>query len=85
MGFVPYLETYPRTYVPEPWQIVQHIGGSSPKELCREILTLTKMYVNNCDFADGSPITISFSEKVGEIMKHVSDGEKIQSSYRFYM
>lgn len=85
MGFVPYLETYPRTYVPEPWQIVQHVGGSSPKDLFREILTLTKMNVNNCDFADGSPITISFSEKVGEIMKHISNSDKIQPSYRFYM
>lgn len=85
MGFVPYLETYPRTYVPEPWQIIQHIGGSSPKDLFREILTLTKMNVNNCDFADGYPITISFSEKVGEIMKHISDHDKIQPSYRFYM
>jgi len=85
MGFVPYLETYPRVYVPSPWQIVQHIGGSAPKELFREILILTKMNVNNCSFADGTPITISFSRKVGEIMKHVSENETVQSSYRFYM
>lgn len=85
MGFVPYLETYPRTYVPTPWQITQHIGGSSPKDLFREVLTLTKMNVNNCNFADGAPITISFSRKVGEIMKHISPEEQVQSSYRFYM
>lgn len=85
MGFVPYLETYPRPYVPEPWQISQHIGGSSPRDLFREILTLTKMNVNNCNFADGAPITISFSRKVGEIMKHISEDEIVQSSYRFYM
>lgn len=85
MGFIPYLETYPRPYVPEPWQIIQHIGGSHPKDLFREILTLTKMNVNNCAFADGAPITLSFSRKVGEIMKHISEDEKVQSSYRFYM
>lgn len=85
MGFIPYLETYPKPYVPEPWQIVQHIGGSSPKTLFREILALTKMNVNNCAFADGTPITISFSKKVGEIMKHIPEDGKIQSSYRFYM
>jgi hypothetical protein len=85
MGFVPYLETYPRTYVPSPWQIIQHIGGSAPKDLFREILTLTKMNFNNCSFADGAPITISFSRKVGEIMKHISQDETVQSSYRFYM
>lgn len=85
MGFIPYLETYPKPYVPEPWQIVQHIGGSSPKTLFQEILSLTKMNVNNCAFADGTPITISFSEKVGEIMKHIPKDGKIQPSYRFYM
>lgn len=85
MGFIPYLETYPSVYVPEPWQLTQHIGGSSPKDLLREVLALTKMNVNNCNFADGIPITISFSKKVGEIMKHISEGEIIQSSYKYYM
>ncbi len=85
MGYTPYLETSPGSYVPEPWQITQHIGGSSPKDLLREVLALTKMNVNNCAFADGKPITISFSEMIGEIMKHIPTDGKIQSSYKFYM
>ena len=85
MGFIPYLETYPGSYVPEPWQITQHIGGSSPKDLLREVLILTKMNVNNCNFSDGTPITISFSKKVGEIMKHIGRDEISQPSYKFYM
>ena len=36
-------------------------------------------------FADGTPITLSFAQKIGEIMKHVSDGDAVQTSYRFYM
>jgi hypothetical protein len=84
MGFIPHLETYPKPYVPRPWEITQHIGGSAPKELLREILTLTKMNVNNCSYADGTPITLSFSHKIGEILKHVGGGP-IQSRYRFYM
>lgn len=85
MGFIPYLETYPRPYVPEPWQIMQHVGGSSPKDLLREVLALTKMNVNNCSFADGIPITISFARKVGEIMKHIPEDGIVQSQYKFYM
>lgn len=85
MGFIPYLETYPGSYVPEPWQIVERHGSSAPKDLFREVLELTKMNVNNCSFADGTPITLSFSEKIGEIMKHVSEEDDIQTSYRFYM
>jgi hypothetical protein len=85
MGFVPYLQTYPGSYVPEPWQIIDHHGGSSPKDLFREVLALTKMNVNNCSFADGSPITLSFSRKIGEIMKHVPVGETVQPKLKFYM
>jgi hypothetical protein len=85
MGFIPYLETSPSVHVPEPWQIVQHIGGSSPRELLREVLILTKMNVNNCVYADGTPITLSFSQKVGEIMKHIPQDGRVQEMYKFYM
>jgi hypothetical protein len=87
MGFVPYLATYPGTYVPDPWQIVEKHGGSGEKELLREVLQLTKMNVNNCSFADGTPITLSFSQKVGEIMKHVPEDRDadLKSGYAFYM
>lgn len=85
MGYIPYLETYPGAYVPEPWQIIAHHGGSAPKDLFREVLALTKMNVNNCGFADGTPITLSFAKMIGEIMKHVPANGKIQPQYKFYM
>ena len=81
MGFIPYLETYPGLYVPRPWQIIDHHGGSAPKDLFKELLALTKMNVNNCSFADGTPITLSFSSKIGEIMKHVPADGKVQPKY----
>jgi hypothetical protein len=87
MGFIPYLATYPGTYIPQPWQIIEKHGGSSEKDLFREVLQLTKMNVNNCSFADGTPITLSFSRKVGEIMKHVPENRDadLQTGYEFYM
>ena len=85
MGYIPYLETYPGSYVPEPWQIAEHHGSSAPKALLREVLALTKMNVNNCAFADGTLITLSFSQKIGEIMKHIPEGGKVQPKYKFYM
>jgi len=85
MGYIPFLETYPSPYVPLPWEIKQHIGDTPPETLFKEILALTKMNVNNCSFADSWPITLSFSKMVGEIMKHIPEGGKVQSKYRFYM
>jgi hypothetical protein len=85
MGFIPYFNTYPGSYVPEPWYIADHYGGSAPKDLFREILTLTKMNVNNCSFADGTPITLAFARQVGEIMKHIPEDGVVQPMYKFYM
>lgn len=86
MGYIPYLETYPGSYVPEPWEIVEKHGGTSARDLLQEVLILTKMNVNNCSFADGVPITLAFSHKVGEIMKHVpTDPLAIKTAYKFYM
>jgi hypothetical protein len=85
MGYIPYLETFPGSYVPEPWEILERHGSSSPKQLMREVLELTKMNVNNCSFADGRPITLTFSGKIGEIMKHIGDEDTVQTSYRYYM
>ena len=85
MGFIPYFNTYPGSYVPEPWYIADHHGGSAPKDLFREILTLTKMNVNNCNFADGTPITLAFSRQIGEIMKHIPEDGMVQPMYKFYM
>src|SRR5581483_1492102 len=85
MGYIPFLETYPKPYVPMPWEITQHVGDTPKENLFREILALTKMNVNNCSFADSWPITLSFSKMVGEIMKHIPEGGKVQSKYRFYM
>jgi hypothetical protein len=84
-GYIPYLETYPGTHIPRPIEIVQHIGSSHPRELCSEILGLTKMNVNNCAFADGIPITLSFARRVGEIMQQLPDDVSAQASYRFFM
>ena len=58
---------------------------TSPKDLLREVLALTKMNVNNCAFADGAPITLSFAQMIGEIMKHIPEGGKVQPTYQFYM
>ncbi len=85
MGFIPYLQTYPGHYPPEPWELIERHGGSAPKDLFREVLELTKMNVNNCSFADGVPITMSFSHKVGEIMKHIPEGDPVETGYKFYM
>ena len=36
-------------------------------------------------YADGTPITLSFSDKIGEIMKHIPTDGVVRAEYKFYM
>jgi hypothetical protein len=84
-GYVPYLETFPRNYIPEPLEIVHHIGDSTKKKICEEIIGLSKMNWNNSDFSNKLPITLSFAHKVGEILSYIPEKEDPHPSYKFYM
>jgi hypothetical protein len=85
MGYMPELGTYPRGYVPEPWELIDHHGDNTPRKLFKETLALTKMNYNNADMADGEPITLKFARKVGEILSYIPENESLHPSYRFYM
>ncbi len=85
LGYIASLGTYPRPYVPEPWELASHYGDTAPRRLFEEMLSLTKMNFNNADMADNEPITIRFARKVGEILSYIPEGQPTQPSYRFYM
>ncbi len=85
-GYVPALEGYPHGHVPSPLQLTDHIGSdSSPDHLLKEILALTKMNWNSTDLGGHKPITLRFSEWVGDILREVPDDEEPHPSFRFYM
>jgi hypothetical protein len=86
-GYVPELKTYPGSHVPAPFEVIKAKGDSSYKEICKEILALTKLNWNTADFCSGLPITIGFSRNVGQVLKMFEDDEKEQPQkmYRFYM
>jgi hypothetical protein len=86
-GYVPELKTYPGVHVPSPFEVRVARGDSSVKEICREILALTKLNWNTADFCCGLPITISFSRTVGHVLKVFDEqgDDEPERSYRFYM
>lgn len=84
-GFTPYFNTYPGTHVPAPWAISEHHGDSDVSQIAAELMSLTKMNVNNADFSDGRPITLAFAQKVSEILKQVGPDMPVRSEYAFYM
>ncbi len=86
-GFVPALNTYPGASVPEPILIRPAKRKSTTKQIGEDILALTKLDWNNSDFNTRLPVTISVSNKVGEVLSETRllGVENPPSNYRHYM
>lgn len=84
-GYVPALRAYPGMRVPFPIEIVEHHGDSPIDIVCQEILALTKINWNSCNFSCREPITIQFARSVGKILREIPQDVTPQRLYRYYM
>lgn len=84
-GSVPYYNTYPGLYIPEPLELRIVESEESPARLSQEILALTKMNWNNTQFDGKWPVTLGCARKVGEILKYLPQDGMIQIRYSYYM
>lgn len=67
-GFVPRLQTYPGWEVPWPLYIDVCRGEADVRQVLQDVLSLTKLNYNRCIYGDGVPVTLRFSDAVGEIL-----------------
>lgn len=84
-GSVWFYETYPGMYIPEPIELRIVRSEAAPLFLASEVLGLTKMNWNNTQFDGKYPVTLGCARKVGEVLKYLSDEERPQSRYGYYM
>lgn len=83
-GYISRVRTYPGSRVPEPL-LITHQGDSELKEVCKEIMGLTKLNWNTTAFATVLPITLEFARKVGKILSELEEEKPPESHHRFYM
>ena len=83
-GYIPRIRTYPGHRIPKPL-LITHIGDSEIKDICDEILGLTKLNWNTTAFSTYFPITLAFADRVGQILSELEKGSPLQNHYRFYM
>ena len=87
-GFIPSLSTYPEQRIPKPVVVKpdNEINDSSYQEICREILSFTKLDWNNSHFCGKMPVTIDVSRAVGRILaESISQDMSVDPHYYFYM
>lgn len=83
-GTVPYFQVYPGAYIPRALEFVRESGETSSAELARELIGLSKLNFNNTQFDTGDPITVRAARRVGDILKHVPAGKKVNSRFRYF-
>ena len=68
IGFVPRLQTFLGKEVPNPLFVNVCRGRAPIEQVLKDILALTKLNYNTCQYGDGSPVTLRFADAVGEIL-----------------
>ena len=84
-GFKPRLGTYDGWETPTPLQIdIQH-GDADVVDVARDILGLTKLNYNACNAGDSQPVTVKFSDAVGEILVSNPTVTDRKPTFRYYI
>lgn len=84
-GFKPRLKTYDGWEVPVPLKIDVQYGTESVEQVARDIFGLTKLNYNTCKLGDAHPVTIGFSDSVGEILVSNPTVKATSPKFKFYI
>jgi hypothetical protein len=85
-GYIPRLRTYPGFETPKPVLVDINRGDGNLDVVLRDVLGLTKVNYNSCDYASGLPVTLKFADRVGEILLASPRGREAPPlPFRFYI
>jgi hypothetical protein len=84
-GFKPTVLSYDGAEVPTPLRIdIQH-GEADIDQVAADIMGLTKLNYNACKVGDAVPVTIKFSNAVGEILVSNPTTSRPKANFKYYI
>lgn len=87
-GYVPQLDTYIGPETPNPLHItVLRSKNAKPDILTvlKDIMGLTKINYNSCNFNDGLPVTVRFARMVGDVLTMGSAKGEEKQPFKYYV
>jgi hypothetical protein len=84
-GSIPFYDTYPGPYVPQPLGIALDSAELAPQRHASELLALTKLNWNHSRLDGHDPITTLAARSIGNILRHIAPSGPIGKRYAFYM
>jgi hypothetical protein len=85
-GFVPRLAQYQGFETPKPLTVDVTHGDAEIVQVMTDVLALTKINYNACDYSSGLPVTLKFADRVGDILlasPRISESAPLP--FRFYI
>lgn len=87
-GFVPPIDTYIGPETPNPLFITVLRSNKTMPDLptvLSDIMKLTKINYNACNYNDGLPVTVRFADRVGDILTMGSSAGTEKQPLKFYI
>lgn len=84
-GFKLRLMTYDGWEVPVPLRIDLQHGTADIVQVAKDVFSLTKLNYNTCKLGESQPVTVHFSDAVGEILVNNPKTKKPQHSFKYYI
>jgi hypothetical protein len=84
-GFVPRLNTSTSLEIPNPLRIKVARGQADIVQVIQDILCLTKLNYNACIYGDGLPVTLRFSDRIGDILTAVDSLNENVLPFKYYI
>lgn len=84
-GFIPKTETANHMEVACPLHIEINRGHADIATVIKDILALTKLNYNACLYGDGLPVTLRFSDKIGDILTAIPEVNCAVKPFKHYI
>lgn len=84
-GFIPKTETANHMEVACPLHIEINRGQADIATVTKDILALTKLNYNACIYGDGLPVTLRFSDKIGDILTAIPEVNWAAKPFKYYI
>lgn len=84
-GFKPRIATYDGWEVPIPLRIDVQYGNTPVERVAQDIFGLTKLNYNACRLGDSEPVTVGFSDAVGEILISNPTVSDRKPNFKYYI
>lgn len=84
-GYIPRLETANHMEIARPLKVSIARGNCDIDIVMRDILCLTKLNYNACIYGDGLPVTLRFSDQIGNILTALKDVNWPARQFKYYI